>query len=128
MSRSVETLVQALRNNDKRWMSMAVRVDYGFLELEMHTVKMNGRTIHADDLLFSFYRTIYDRKMGEGQGLVQWKNTLHNSCIDGLLDLYLREWFLANDPDNKKWSLFKESGFKVENPYPLCGRDDEDDD
>lgn len=127
MSRSVETLLKALRYNDKRWLSMAARVDYGFLDLEIHTVKHAGRTLHADDLLFSFYRTIYDRKIGEGKGLSQWKAGLHDSCTDGLLDLYLREWFLANDRDNEKWLLFKAAGFKVKNPYPLSAGEDEED-
>jgi hypothetical protein len=129
MSRTVETLAEAMKYNDKRWLSMGARVDYGFLNLEESVVKIDGRLVHADDLLFRFYRTIYDRKVGKDKESIKaWKSELHDNCLNGLLHLYLDEWFLANDAENRMWKLFKEKGWKVTNPYPLGGDDDDDDD
>lgn len=128
MSRTVETLVEAMKYNDKRWLSMGARVDYGFLDLEENTMKVDGRTLHGDDMLMSFYRTIYDRKIGKDKESIKtWKSELHDACLNGLLHLYLDEWFRANDGENRKWKMFKAAGWKVKNPYPLGAAEDDSD-
>ena len=126
MSRTVETLVEALEQDKLNWLTMGPLVDYGFLDLSEVPVAFEGAMVQPYSLLFKAYRRIYEVKKAEGS-MQAWKTALHDACIHGTLDVYLTEWFLANDPQNAAWRTFKANSFKVRNPYPLGSADDSSD-
>lgn len=125
MPLTVDTLVEALEQNQLTWLTMAPLVDYGFLDLSEIPVRLGNRQVQPMNLLFDAYRSVYLVKKAEGR-LDAWKTALHDACIHGTLDVYLTEWFRANDAQNASWLAFKNAGHKVKNPYPLAPLEDSD--